>query len=147
MNNLSTGPMLVYSRLHPIWSSDAQDALSPAATTPTNGEPQMQCEVDLGMEWGTFATPSATVLPKVTDKVLSAHVDGFNAAFCDGHATFMRNSMDVSTFIHLMTLYDKGCAKNNTSGTYGKYCNVPDSMTPNEAGIPLYDVLDEGKLE
>jgi len=33
----------------------------------------------------------------------------------DGHVAFLSNDLDVDTFIHLMTPWDKGCSADMTS--------------------------------
>ena len=81
-------------------------------------------EVDVGFEWGTFWTPN----PLINDKIYSEHPGGYNVTFCDGHQQFLRSTIDIPTFIHLMTPYDRGCPKNDNSNTV--YCNVPDSVIP-----------------
>ena len=99
-------------------------------------------EVDVGFDWGTFSTT-----PTIKDKIYSNHSGGgCNVAFCDGHQQFLSPDTDVITFIHLMTPWDKGVPQNIISATYGVYCNLPNSLTPNNLGIPLQDVLDEAKV-
>lgn len=93
-------------------------------------------DVDVGFEWGQFRDP-----PSVTDKVFSNHNGGINVTFCDGHQQFLNTSINVTTFIHIMTPYDKGCPVNATYN-YCKYgaANATDV-------IPLQDVLDEANLQ
>jgi prepilin-type processing-associated H-X9-DG protein len=101
-------------------------------------------EVDVGFEWGTFWDP-----PTVMDKVYSNHSGGVNVAFCDGHTQFLRIGIDIPTYIHLMTPYDRGCPLNKASDPNILYCNVPDSYFPNSTNtpkIPMSDVFDELQL-
>jgi prepilin-type N-terminal cleavage/methylation domain-containing protein len=112
-------------------------------------------EIDTGFEWGQFWSGSA---PALNDKIYSNHTGGYNVAFCDRHTTFLRATMDVVTFIHLMTPYDRGVPKNaddtsSNSVHYFKYCNVEDSVLPDAENtgitpkIPLLDILDELKID
>lgn len=99
-------------------------------------------ELDVGFDWGTFSPT-----PTIKDKIYSNHSGGgCNVSFCDGHQQFMSPDIDVITYIHLMTPWDKGVQPNIGSGVYKIYCNVPNSLTPNNQGIPLQDVLDEAKI-
>lgn len=103
LENPGTEPKLYYPRngstdLNPSWM--VQDTTAGVM------------EVCVGFEWGTY---SAT--PKITDKVLSNHPGGLNVAFCDGHTQFINNDMDVDTYCHLMTPWDKGCSTDMTNPT------------------------------
>ena len=114
-------PGLVHPRLKPEWTSNGPGG---AETTGLN-----LMETDVGFEWGTFSD-----YPKVSDKVLSYHSGGVHVSFCDGHQQFIQTDIDVRTYIHLMTPYDRGCPDNSSIG----YCNLPSTYV-----IPLPDVLDE----
>lgn len=114
-------PGLVHPRLKPEWTSNGPGL---AETTGLN-----LMETDVGFEWGTFSS-----YPKVSDKILSYHSGGAHVSFCDGHQQFIQTDIDVRTYIHLMTPYDRGCPDNSTIG----YCNLPSTYV-----IPLPDVLDE----
>jgi prepilin-type N-terminal cleavage/methylation domain-containing protein/prepilin-type processing-associated H-X9-DG protein len=130
-------------------STSVQEAMKPC--DPSGNVPG-GLEVDTGFEWGQFWSGKA---PALTDKIYSNHSGGFNVAFCDRHTTFLRATMDVVTFIHLMTPYDRGVPvnKNDTTAHTILYCNVDDSLLPdpNSSGttprIPLLDVLDELKID
>jgi prepilin-type N-terminal cleavage/methylation domain-containing protein/prepilin-type processing-associated H-X9-DG protein len=109
----------------------------------------LSMEVDVGFEWGTFNI-SATSSAVLTDKIVSNHSGGNNVSFCDGHQQFLLNSIDIETFVHIMTPYDRGCPQNvDKSGVNKIYCNAPDTCFPDSTGtpkIPLTDVLDEAKF-
>ena len=110
-----------------------------------NGMKVNAMEVDVGFEWGTFHTS-----PAVNDKIYSNHSGGCNVSFCDGHQQFMNSGLDIPTFIHLMTPYDRGCPLNKAvRGSNIKYCNVDDSLLPGTGTprIPLQDVLDEANFQ
>ncbi len=95
-------------------------------------------EVEVGFEWGTFASPSSTPpgAPRLSDKLLSAHPGGgVNVAFCDGHQQYIQPSMDVDTFVHLMTPYDHDCGDSYTNPAW---TNAPNYNHKN--------VLDEAKI-
>ncbi len=100
--NPGTQPMLLAGRTHPSWMS--QDTTKDTGTMQT----------DVGFEWRTYNSVASA---KITDKILSNHPGGLNVAFCDGHARSISNDMDVDTYIHLMTPWDKGCAADMTSPT------------------------------
>jgi prepilin-type N-terminal cleavage/methylation domain-containing protein/prepilin-type processing-associated H-X9-DG protein len=142
-------PMWINSN---YYSGDLSTSVA-EAMKPAGGEGASQVgglEIDTGFEWGQFWNGSA---PALTDKLYSNHSGGFNVAFCDRHTTFMRSTMDVVTFIHLMTPYDRGVPANKTDTAAHTilYCNVEDSLLPNLTGatprIPLQDVLDELKID
>jgi prepilin-type N-terminal cleavage/methylation domain-containing protein/prepilin-type processing-associated H-X9-DG protein len=96
-------------------------------------------EVDVGFDWGQFWNDSNRQ-PDLKDKIYSNHSGGFNASFCDGRTVFLHTSIDVATYIHLMTPYDRDCPLNSSSTGYILYNN--SGLT-----IPLTDVLDELKVE
>jgi prepilin-type N-terminal cleavage/methylation domain-containing protein len=106
-------------------------------TDPT-GSKQGGIEVDVGFDWGQFWNETDRV-PELRDKVYTNHPGGFTASFCDGRSAFLSTNMDVSTYIHLMTPYDRGCPLNSSSSGYIEYNNA--GVT-----IPLPDVLDESKI-
>jgi prepilin-type processing-associated H-X9-DG protein len=134
MSNATTAPQLVYDR------SGVTSTVTPGAD-PSN-KPMWfttklevkirSMEVEVGFEWSKFSDN-----PRITDKVLSGHPGGgVNVAFCDGHQQFIQSSMDVDTFVHLMTPYDHDC---------GDYRTTPYPWTT----ASEYDhrgVLDESKL-
>ena len=65
-------------------------------------------EVDVGFEWGSFYSP-----PAVADKIYSNHTGSVNVSFCDGRQKSLSLQIDVGTYIHLMTPYDRGCPSTN----------------------------------
>jgi len=78
-------------RTYPAWyHKDSTD------TATNNAETQM--EKDIGFNWGTVSTPAA-----MNTRVVSRHSGGVNAAFCDGHVQFIRSSIDIGVYCHLMT--------------------------------------------
>jgi prepilin-type N-terminal cleavage/methylation domain-containing protein/prepilin-type processing-associated H-X9-DG protein len=101
----SKRPRLVYGRNDstrdnaPLWIREGVDATA------------LKMEVDVGFEWKTFDTTK----PAITDKVLPSHSGGFNASFCDGHQQFLSTSINLDTFIHLMTPSDKNCTTDMTN--------------------------------
>lgn len=98
-------------------------------------------EVAVGFEWGTF-NPSTTDGPKVTDKVLSNHSNGFHAAFADGHVQFLSRTLDIPTFIHIMTPWDKGVPSNDSANnSCAPYYNQ-QSLYP----VPIREPLAEANL-
>ncbi len=140
MHDPSTPPRLVFPRdSYAYWNQTS-------AGTGT-------AEVGVGFEWGTFALASGTATngPQVSDKVMSSHTGGFHGAFCDGHVQFLMSQMDIPTFIHIMTPWDKGVPRNDSSNPCGQYCNVPDNYLPqlnaNLPRIPLQGALDEANLQ
>jgi prepilin-type N-terminal cleavage/methylation domain-containing protein/prepilin-type processing-associated H-X9-DG protein len=101
-------------------------------------------EVDVGFDWGEY---NSTANPRMTDKILSQHSGGVTVSFCDGHQQFLNTTIDIATFIHLMTPYDRGCPKNGSPNI--QYCKIDDACTelPGTAPkIPLQDLLDESKF-
>jgi prepilin-type N-terminal cleavage/methylation domain-containing protein/prepilin-type processing-associated H-X9-DG protein len=121
-------PMLKYARDNlALWS---------------NGDPALlKAEVGVGFEWGQFVDPNN---PQITDKVLTNHSGGFHGAFCDGHVQLLSNQMDIATFIHIMTPYDKGVPPNTSGGgnSFAPYCNLPDA----QYHLPLFSALDEANI-
>ncbi len=115
-------PRNVSANNEPKWTSHLPDGVT------LTGLGHM--EVDVGFEWGTFDASA----PKVNDKLLSFHSGGVHVSFCDGHQQFIQTDIDVRTYVHLMTPYDRGCPPDPV-GASG-YCNLPYA-------IPLPDVLDE----
>ena len=76
-------------------------------------------EVEVGFDWKTFSTS-----PKINDKLLSNHSGGtINVSFCDGHQQPLSPTMDINTFIHLMTPYDHDCGDSFT--TPNPWTNAP----------------------
>ena len=118
-------------------ASDIANIMKP--TTHPDGAQIGAMEVDVGFEWGTFWSA-----PTVNDKIYSNHSGGFNVAFCDGHQQFLRSGIDVQTYIHLMTPYDRGCPSNtdSTANPAAPYCNLDKTLYV----IPLQDTLDELNL-
>ncbi len=111
-----------------------------------------QAEIGTGFEWGTFNTTGTPPNPQITDKVMSAHTgSGFHGAFCDGHVQFLNYQMDIQTYIHIMTPWDRGCPPNVGGTTNIKYCNLGiPPLDPNESsngGLPLLTPLDESAIE
>jgi prepilin-type N-terminal cleavage/methylation domain-containing protein/prepilin-type processing-associated H-X9-DG protein len=137
MINPTTAPVLCYDR-----SGGSSTVVSPTNDiycrplwfNPRSSSGTLSKEVELGFEWSTFSSA-----PKVTDKILSAHPGGsINVAFCDGHQQSIMPSMDIGTFIHLMTPYDRDCGDASTPSN--PWTTVP---------VNLYDhrsVLDENKI-
>ena len=118
----------------PLWFNANYGSSHPACD-------QNNMEVDVGFEWGTFSTASGTQ-PSLRDKIFSNHSGGVNVVFCDGHTQLLRYEIDLGTYIHIMTPWDKGCPSNSSGSTAG-YCNLNTTTYP----IPQTDVLDEAKLE
>jgi prepilin-type N-terminal cleavage/methylation domain-containing protein/prepilin-type processing-associated H-X9-DG protein len=146
MVNSTIAPMLCYDR----------SGGSSTVVTPTNDPSDrplwftfrtavgtLTQEVELGFEWGKFSAA-----PKVTDKILSSHPGGsINVAFCDGHQQAIQPSMDVGTFIHLMTPYDRDCGDGNGIGSDTRpWTNVPVPTVPGGPGYNHLSVLDEAKI-
>jgi prepilin-type N-terminal cleavage/methylation domain-containing protein/prepilin-type processing-associated H-X9-DG protein len=104
-------------------------------------------EVGVGFEWGTFNVASPAN-PQITDKVLSNHSGGVHGGFCDGHVQFLSTQMDLLTYIHIMTPWDRGCPPNVSSGNNYNYCNLPSPPLPTAptGGIPLMTPLDEANI-
>ena len=137
---IATQPHLKWPRNPPASTRNSPKWISGSFSTAQN-----DLEVDVGFEWGTFNVPTD---PKITDKALSLHSGGLNVAFCDGHTIFLSTTVDIVTFIHLMTPYDRGCPQNLAGSGTIKYCNVDESLLPgNSPKIPLQDVLDESKYK
>jgi prepilin-type N-terminal cleavage/methylation domain-containing protein/prepilin-type processing-associated H-X9-DG protein len=123
----------------------ARDAVSTIDGNPkylwrNNHQYQADGEIGVGFEWGTF-NPST---PQITDKIMSSHSgSGFHAAFCDGHVQFLSYQIDIPTFIHIMTPWDRGVPDNTgSSNTYSGYYNL-QSMYP----VPLTTPLEEANIE
>jgi prepilin-type N-terminal cleavage/methylation domain-containing protein/prepilin-type processing-associated H-X9-DG protein len=128
LTNPNVPPRLWYDRS--CYNSAAGSGTVPSADLPlwmnysTNNpnistEP-LHMEVEVGFEWGSFADPSKgdKTPPRMTDKVLSSHPGGgVNVIFCDGHQQFLQPSMDLNTFIHLMTPYDRDCGDSRNGWT------------------------------
>ena len=95
-------------------------------------------EVDTGFDWGLYRSGST---PSVTDKLYTNHGGGINVAYCDGHSQFLRNGIDVRTYVHLMTPYDKGVPSNSstTLNPAAGYSNLDTTAYP----IPILQPLDE----
>ena len=96
---------------------------------------------------GHFSTSTVagttTNVMSVTNKVLSSHSGGFHAAFADGHVQFLMNQLDIPTFIHIMTPWDKGVPDNTgTTNTYAPYYNL-QSYYP----VPQLSPLEEANLQ
>jgi prepilin-type N-terminal cleavage/methylation domain-containing protein/prepilin-type processing-associated H-X9-DG protein len=123
----------------PLWLNNTYGAGTPPTTN-------LAMEVDVGFEWGQFwATGSQQ--PQVQDKIYSNHTGGNTVSFCDGHVQFMRTDLDIATFIHLMTPWDRGCPANVDSGQVSKkYCNVPAANLAPDSSIPLQSPLDEARI-
>ncbi len=88
-------------RQYPKWCPTSS-SVSPADNTKAikdwnsataNAETQM--EKDVGFNWG----PSLAM----NSRIASRHSGGVNAAFCDGHVQFLRSSIDIGVYCHLMT--------------------------------------------
>ena len=77
-------------------------------TAPQNASNAM--EAGVGFEWGQWSAS-----PKLSDKLLSRHPGGVNVAFCDGHMAFLADSIDVNTFMMLMTPYGNGIGMATTT--------------------------------
>jgi prepilin-type processing-associated H-X9-DG protein len=99
-------------------------------------------EVEMGFEWGTFAGSATGTAPRMTDKILSSHPGGgVNVIFCDGHQQFLQSTMDINTFVHLMTPYDNDCISTWTNaavtarGTNTPAGNYDHSTELDEANI------------
>ncbi|MCD4726197.1 MAG: DUF1559 domain-containing protein [Pirellulales bacterium] len=125
LNNPSPGlhlPRNVTGNNDPKWTSHLPDGVTFAGLG--------HMEVDVGFEWGTFS-----LYPKVNDKLLSFHSGGVHVSFCDGHQQFLQTDIDLNTYIHLMTPYDRGCPSYHADGST-PVTNLGDI-------IPLTDVLDE----
>jgi prepilin-type N-terminal cleavage/methylation domain-containing protein/prepilin-type processing-associated H-X9-DG protein len=149
MSNPNTPPRLLYDRSSA--NSAAGSASVPSTDRPlwlntygVSSEP-LHMEVEMGFEWGTFAGSATTgTAPRMTDKILSSHPGGgVNVIFCDGHQQFLQSSMDLNTFIHLMTPYDHDCRDNNNTTTQGPWTNVPGNSN---TGYDHTTVLDEQKI-
>ncbi|MFZ1933996.1 MAG: DUF1559 domain-containing protein [Thermoguttaceae bacterium] len=107
-------------------------------TSKTTIQP-LSMEVEVGFEWSTFSKS-----PRLSDKLLSGHPGGgVNVAFCDGHQQFIQSSMDLDTFIHLMTPYDHDCGDASFAHPW---TNVPVPPSGSTAGYNHNDVLDESKI-
>ena len=140
--NPQTAPNLWYDR----------SGANPAAGTGTTGSAAMAnkpmwftertsvlpltMEVENGFEWSAFSTSTGQ---RLNDKLLSGHPGGgVNVAFCDGHQAYIQSSIDLNTFIHLMTPYDHDCGDYNSNP---KWTNVPVAN-----GYNHNDILDEAKI-
>jgi prepilin-type processing-associated H-X9-DG protein len=67
-------------------------------------------ECTLGFEWGSLAATTRPTTMSVADQIGSRHSGSvIGVGFCDGHQLWLSNSINVNTFRHLMTPYDKGC--------------------------------------
>ncbi len=104
LENPTTEPRLLKSR------NDAANGLYPSWMVQNTTANVM--ETCVGFEWRTYNSVASA---KITDKVLSNHPGGLNMSFCDGHGQFINNDLDVDTYIHLMTPWDKGCLSSMTS--------------------------------
>ncbi len=99
-------------------------------------------EVEYGFEWGTF-----TGAAKISDKVVSSHPGGgVNVAFCDGHVQFIDPSMEVNTFVHLMTPYDHDCHDASFTSDSPLWTTLPLADTTNGEGYNHRMILDESKV-
>ena len=88
------------------WTTPAtvSGATSPAMQlVPQKSPYSNDLETAVGFEWGQWSAS-----PSLSDKVMSRHPGGVNVAFCDGHTQFLANSIDIPTFMMLMTPYDAG---------------------------------------
>jgi prepilin-type N-terminal cleavage/methylation domain-containing protein/prepilin-type processing-associated H-X9-DG protein len=95
-------------------------------------------EVGVGFEWGAFNTAN----PQITDKVLSNHSNGFHGAFCDGHVQFLSTQMDIPTFIHIMTPWDRGVPPNvSSSNSFAPYFNLQADYP-----VPMLAPLEEANI-
>jgi prepilin-type processing-associated H-X9-DG protein len=155
MSNPTTSPRLLYDRSgvnsagtatagaanKPLWLNTAGGTAGGVSSEPG------RMEVEMGFEWGTFGGSATTgTAPRMTDKILSSHPGGgVNVIFCDGHQQFLQSTMELNTFIHLMTPYDHDCGDNNSSP---KWTTVP-VPAPTDSSGNGYDhrtVLDEQKI-
>jgi prepilin-type N-terminal cleavage/methylation domain-containing protein/prepilin-type processing-associated H-X9-DG protein len=140
LQNPGSPPSLVYDRSGTYNSTLGRNY--PMWFTTKTAAGSLSMEVELGFEWGTFSTA-----PKVSDKLLSAHPGGaVNVAFCDGHTQSIQPSMDVNTFVHLMTPYDHDCHDASFSGDTVKWTNLPVPPTGSGDGYDHRAILDEAKV-
>jgi prepilin-type N-terminal cleavage/methylation domain-containing protein/prepilin-type processing-associated H-X9-DG protein len=118
-----------YSNL-PKWTGYSNGS----SPTVTNG----YFEIDVGFEWGKYASYNgstwtansyytSTILPQLSDTLLSRHSGGVIVSFCDGHQTFLRSEID--------------CDVTNPASGGGVFQQL---MTPSGTDAHLSTVLDEG---
>jgi prepilin-type N-terminal cleavage/methylation domain-containing protein/prepilin-type processing-associated H-X9-DG protein len=112
----STNPVPVLVSLDFISSHDG------ASTTLLLAESRLDAVPRGGVAnsiWTTAAAQSVGfnwdgTIAKVTDKIISRHGGGTVVAFCDGHVSFLADSISCSTaapvFQHLMTPWGAGCS-------------------------------------
>jgi len=130
-------------------------AKSPAqALVPQTSPYTNDMEAGVGFEWSQWSAN-----PSLSDKLLSRHPGGVNVSFCDGHSQFLNTSIDVPTFMMLMTPYDSGIPGRTASGgtvssTGTMTATAPWSQTPALSGTaqipsvpPLGYLLDESKFQ
>jgi prepilin-type N-terminal cleavage/methylation domain-containing protein len=91
-------------------------------------------ELSLGFEWsGLAVTRLNNGTPKITDQIASLHPGLVIVSFCDGHQDKLQESMDITTFKHIMTPYGLG------------YQNLGKTYAP-DAPEWIQEVLDESKI-
>jgi len=67
---------------------------------------QNNSEVNVGFEWGHYKTKT---IPRLSDKLLSAHGSLVVVSFCDGHTQTLSTGLDYNVFKHLATPWGAGC--------------------------------------
>jgi prepilin-type processing-associated H-X9-DG protein len=160
--NPTDNPRLLYDR-NPSAGEPAKwtAQLQPNATATTGlwGSPGAAApnamEKAVAFDWGKFADSLPTPLTaSVNDKILSAHRDGANVSFCDGHQAYLNDTIDVQVFKLLMTPWGKGIPRTHPdpSNAGNKICTKepwfqdPPLATASIMDIPATDkLLDEGE--
>jgi type II secretory pathway pseudopilin PulG len=150
LNNPTVSPNLKFGRdasgNSAKWTSTGIGTTYPTPSTANT------MEVDVGFEWGTFSTTTTTSggtagsqtttsTAVLTDKIMSRHPGGDVVSFCDGHQSFLANTVDVATFRQLMTPYGAGAyaALTNSTLSFPYSTNITPALTNNT--LPT---LDEG---
>jgi prepilin-type processing-associated H-X9-DG protein len=123
----STNPVPVLVSLDYISSHDG------ASTTLLLAESRLDAVSRGGVANSIWTTAAATqvgfnwygTIAKVTDKIISRHGGGAVVAFCDGHVSFLADSISCSTaapvFQHLMTPWGAAAGLGNTVLDEGSY--------------------------